>query len=121
MKKVIYHQEHGDKEFVVLAENGDGTIDIGPEGGVPVVTRCRVVETREIGCATLVGFKAAKPPKDTKPPKVEVTEEAIAEFAGSYKLDELKAMAAELQLDLRANTKAEIAKVILEARAQTQP
>lgn len=53
--QVTYHQEGGaDRVFTVLAERENGTVDIGPEGGEPVVTSCEIVDLPAIGKATLI-------------------------------------------------------------------
>ena len=53
--KVTYHQEGGvDREFVILAKNSNGTVDIGPEGGPAVVTGVEIAESRTVGQATLI-------------------------------------------------------------------
>ena len=70
-KKVTYHMPEGRSEvFSVLAENKDGTIDIGPEDGPAFVTECRVTETPEVGSATAINpEKPEKPAKKEKDPE----------------------------------------------------
>lgn len=68
MKRVHYHQEARDPlEFAVLKEHGDGTLDIGPAGGEPVVTRCKVTPDPVNGSATLVKESAAEKAAAPKP------------------------------------------------------
>lgn len=63
--KVTYHQENGeDREYVVLAKNQDGTVDIGPEGGKAVVTSCQISEKPEAGKVTAA--KASEEEKSQK-------------------------------------------------------
>jgi hypothetical protein len=65
MKVAHYHQENqAPKPFAVLKEHKDGTVDIGPEDGEPVVTKCQVVKEPKIGCVT---FEKEKPAKEEKP------------------------------------------------------
>ncbi len=55
MKKVLYHQENREpQEFVVLKERADGTVDIGPNDGPAVVTKCPITATPTPGSCTLV-------------------------------------------------------------------
>lgn len=55
MKKVLYHQEGLEpKEFVILKQHADGLVDIGPEGGPAVVTKCPVTETPKLGSCTAI-------------------------------------------------------------------
>lgn len=72
MKTATYHQPEGEgnRSFAILADHGDGTVDLGHEAGKPVVTRCRVTSEREIGSCTLDQSGAEeKPAKGDKPAK----------------------------------------------------
>ena len=63
--KVHYHQDNRPPlELTVLNQNKDGTIDIGPEKGEPVVTSCKLLDAPVSGCATAIGV--AKPADEKK-------------------------------------------------------
>lgn len=82
-KTVLYHQEGREpKTFAVLAEHKDGTIDIGPAGGDPVVTSARVLDQPRFGFCTTV----AESPTD-------------GENLADKKVDELRAIAKELGIE----------------------
>lgn len=84
MKHVHYHQDWcPPKKFAVLAEHKDGTIDIGPEGGKPVVT----------------GVPLGK---DVKPGHCTpfVAEEKPAASLADMKVDQLREMAAQLGIEV---------------------
>lgn len=74
--KAHYHQ-HGKhpQEYTVLKKHDDGTIDLGPEGGEPVVTRCPVAEEPVPGSATLITAKKAEAKADDAEKTKEKTKE----------------------------------------------
>ena len=57
-KSVFYHPEEGrELEFLILSENADKTVNIGPDKDTVVVTSCKITNEVEIGSATLKSFK----------------------------------------------------------------
>lgn len=53
-KTVLYHAPFAEpKEFLVLKENKDGTVDIGREDGTVVVRGCKVTDAPVHGHATV--------------------------------------------------------------------
>lgn len=96
MKTALYHQEgKAPMAFAVLKEHEDGTIDIGPAGGAPVVTRCVVVEDGKPGFATLAS--ATKPATDP---------------LESKKVDELREIAGELGIEFQGLKKDDLVAAI---------
>lgn len=63
--KALYHTEGNPPlELTVLKKNKDGTVDIGPEGGVAVVTNCPLVAEAANGSASLIDESK---PEEIKP------------------------------------------------------
>lgn len=53
MKTTLYHQENlPPKQFSVLKQNPDGTVDLGSEGSDAVITKCVVSEAATPGQCT---------------------------------------------------------------------
>lgn len=53
MKFVLYHQEASEpKKFAVLGTQENGTVDIGPEDGAPVVTGVAILDLPKFGHCT---------------------------------------------------------------------
>lgn len=50
--QVTYHQEGKATVYEVLRKHPDGTVDIGPKDGEPVVTKCKITDKPVIGSAT---------------------------------------------------------------------
>jgi len=61
VKKAVYHQAAGNsKELYVVAENDNGTVDLGLENDSAIVTGCRVTEGVEIGVCTIISQEKPK-------------------------------------------------------------
>lgn len=104
MKFALYHQEGRDPQrMAVLAENKDGTVNLGPEGGDPIVTSCVVLDAPKPGHATL-----EKAPAD----------EAPGDDLESLKVDDLRALAADLGLESAGLKKADLITAIRAAKNQ---
>lgn len=70
MKTATYHQPEaeGNRTFAVLKDNGNGTVDLGPEGGEAVITSCPVSDEPKEGFCT-IDKPAAPAAKDKEPAK----------------------------------------------------
>lgn len=103
---VTYHQESGeDRSYVILAENSDGTVDVGPDGGPVVISNCQVSKKAEFGKVTIDG--AAQTNSDS---------DASLE---SKKVDELREIAKGLEIDHEGLKKAELIEAITAAQTNS--
>ncbi len=117
MKRALYHQEVGEPvPFAVLEEYDDGTIDIGPEGGEPVVTRCTVLDEAKPGHATLVEDDEDD---EAKARKAAAAAEAKAKKAAQA--EELKAQKAAAVAQAKAGKAAAAAKARAAKSTKSQP
>lgn len=70
MKSALYHQEgKAPQPFAILKKHDDGTVDLGPADGAPVITRCKIVDAPSPGFATVEKAEKPAPEKPADPPK----------------------------------------------------
>ncbi len=101
MKKVFYHQEGREpKPFVVLSENKDGTINIGPADGEPVVTSALLLKEPRNGSCTAA--------EDASP--------ADSNELTAKKVDELRVIAKDLGIEVTGLKKDELITAIEAAK-----
>lgn len=103
-EKVTYHQESGEnREYVILAKHEDGTVDVGPEGGNAVVTKCEVSDEPAFGKVTLAKQSESQPEEMPK------------------SIGELRELAESLGIDHEGMKKADLQDAIAAKQSESQP
>ncbi len=104
-KFVTYHQEFREpKCFAVLKVNEDGTVDIGPENGDAVITRCVLLDAAKPGHCTPFA----------QPVKQEESDESLE----SKKVEQLRDLATSLSINVSGLKKDDLIAAIKSAQAK---